>query len=87
MKTFFKSTPEIYESIRNLMDSQSGYPNGNITTWFNPSADAPKDVEGNCLICCIPQIASYFSLSATEISEEEYFASVNPPSEFLNPVL
>jgi len=73
MKQFFKASAEIYESIRNLMDSQSNYPNGNITTWFNSSAEAPKDTEGNCLIGCIPQIASYFSLSATEITEQQYF--------------
>ncbi len=73
---FFKTTPEIYESIRNLMDYQSGYPNGTISTWFSPSAEAPKDLEGNCLIGCIPQIASYFSLSAEEIIEEQYFQSI-----------
>jgi hypothetical protein len=80
MKQFFKATPEIYETIRNLMDSQSGYPNGTITTWFNPSAEAPKDLEGNCLIGCIPQIAYYFSLSGEEITEEQYFQSIAQPS-------
>jgi hypothetical protein len=77
MRRFFRSSQELYETIRAAMDSSSGFPNSIASTWFVPSNEAPRDAEDRCLIAAIPIIASHFDVSgATEITEEEYFSSL-----------
>lgn len=77
MKHFFRSSPEIYESIRLEMDSVSGFPSDKADTWFPPESIATKDADGNCLISAIHEIAEEFLKSnAEEITFDEYMNSI-----------
>ena len=77
MRRFFRSSPEIYESIRLAMDSVGGFPSDKADTWFPPESIAIKDVDGNCLISAIYEIAEEFLKSnAEEITFDEYMNSI-----------
>ena len=82
MNRFFRSSPEIYESIRADMDAASGYPSAQADTWFAPIEDAPKDADGNPLIAAIEPIAEKFTaVEAEELSAEEYASLLPQPEE------
>ena len=73
MNKYFKTDSNTYETIRSAMDSASGYPNNQASTWFCSAEEAPKDSEGNCLIAAMPEIAEEFlKAGVAEISEEQY---------------
>jgi hypothetical protein len=73
MNKYFKTAAETYESIRNAMDAESGYPNNVATTWFTPAEQAPKSTDGDCLIAAINPIADRFiAEGVTELTESEY---------------
>ena len=76
MNLFFRLNFTAYESVRNEMDTESGYPNEQADTWFTPAADAPKDENGNCLIAAIPPVADRLAEVGEEISEEQYQAAL-----------
>lgn len=78
MNRYFKTNSETYEEIRKSMDSSSGYPNSEADSWFCSADEAIKDIDGNCLIAAIPEIANRFIQSgATEISSDDYFTVLN----------
>ncbi len=77
MNRMFLITPSDYESVRNQMDSESGYPNSEADTWFSPASDCPKDKDGNCLIACIPEIAERIApVAIKELKQAEYEAEL-----------
>lgn len=76
MNRFFLLAPSAYESIRNTMDAESGYPNEQAETWFTPAADCQKDADGNCLIAAIPPIADRLAKAGEELTQEEYEAAL-----------
>lgn len=49
---FFKSTAQVYELVRQTLDTQWGFPNAGTDTCFLPASDiaAPKDAEGKVLL-------------------------------------
>ena len=73
---FFLLAPSAYESIRNQMDAESGYPNEQAETWFTPAADCQKDADGNCLIAAIPPIADRLAEAGEELTQEQYEAAL-----------
>jgi len=82
MNRFFLVAPPAYESIRNQMDAESGYPNEQAKTWFTPAADCRKDSDGNCLIAAIPPIADRLAEVGEELTQEQHEAAlpvVAPP--------
>jgi len=82
MNLFFRTTPEIYESIRRTMDAESGFPNPHAETWFVPIAAAPKDAIGNPVIAAIAPIAERFKAAAAEeISLAEYQNLLPQPAD------
>lgn len=82
MNKYFKTSSELYEQIRNSMDSASGYPNNQAETWFISAEQAPKDSEGNCLIAAIEPIAEEFlKAGAEELTEEQYQALLPSQNE------
>lgn len=73
MNKFFKADLITYETIRESMDTASGYPSNKATTWFAPAIEATKDKNGNILIAAMSDIADEFIKSGVqEISEEEF---------------
>lgn len=77
MNKMFLISPFAYESVRNQMDSESGYPNSEAETWFSPSSDCPKDKDGNCLLACIPEIAERIApVAIRELTQAEYEAEL-----------
>ena len=76
MNRFFRITQSAYESVRNEMDSKSGYPNNMAETWFSPSHNCPKDKNGNCLIAAIPPIADRLSEVGEELTQQQYEADL-----------
>ena len=77
MNRFFLITPVSLDFIRDEMDSESGYPNSEADTWFSPSADCPKDKDGNCLLACIPEIAERIApVAIKELTQAEYEAEL-----------
>lgn len=86
MNQYFRLTPSAYESIRNEMDSESGYPNEQAETWFTPAADCPKDAVGNCLIAAIPPIADRLASVGEELTQAQYEAALpKPAAPFIAP--
>jgi len=86
MNRFFCLTPSAYESVRNQMDLESGYPNEQAETWFTPAADCQKDADGNCLIAAIPPIADRMAELGEELTQEQYDEALPPtPARFLAP--
>lgn len=78
MNRYFKTNSETYEEIRKSMDSSSGYPNSEADSWFCSADEALKDIDGNCLIAAIPEIASKFiEAGAIEISSDDYISILN----------
>ena len=74
-----------YESIRNQMDSESGYPNSDAETWFSPASDCTKDKDGNCLLACIAEIAERIApVAIRELTQAEYEAEL-PKVELTKP--
>ena len=85
MNRFFVISSSAYESVRNQMDSESGYPNSEADTWFSPAADCPKDRDGNCLLACIPEIAERIApVAIKELTQAEYDAEL-PSAQFIPP--
>ena len=80
MNRFFRLTPLAYESIRNVMDTESGYPNEQAQTWFTPASDCHKDANGNCLIAAIPPIADRLAEVGEELTQEQYEAALPTPA-------
>ena len=79
MNRFFRTTPERYEAIRDLMDAASGFPSAQALTWFAPADQAPRDTGGLCLIAAIAPIAERFAAEgAEEITAEEYATALPP---------
>lgn len=77
MNRFFIISSSAYESVRNQMDSESGYPNSEADTWFSPAYDCPKDKDGNCLLACIPEIAERIApVAIRELTQAEYEAEL-----------
>jgi hypothetical protein len=76
MNRFFRISIPSYESIRNQMDEESGYPNEQAETWFTPAADCQKDADGNCLIAAIPPIADRLAEVGEELTQEQYEAAL-----------
>jgi hypothetical protein len=76
MNRFFRLTPSTYESIRNQMDAESGYPNEQAETWFTPVDDCQKHADGNCLIAAIPPIADRLAEAGEELTQEQYEAAL-----------
>lgn len=77
MNRFFCITQSAYESVRNEMDSKSGYPNNMAETWFSPSNNCPKDKDGNCLFACIQEIAERIApVAIKELTQDEYDAEL-----------
>ena len=77
MSYFFKASPEIYEQIRISMDQEHGLPSDYALTWFTPAVEAPKDVDGNCLIGCIDPICERFrQANCEELTESQYFDAI-----------
>jgi len=73
MNRYFKTEFAKYEFIRQYMDTASGYPSNEATTWFVPAGEATKDKDGNILIAAMPAIAEQFIKQGVhEISEEEF---------------
>jgi hypothetical protein len=72
MNNFFRVSLSNYESVRNQMDSESGYPNEQAETWFTPAADCQKDAIGNCLIAAIQPIADRLAQVGEELTREQY---------------
>ena len=85
MNRFFVISSSAYESVRNQMDSESGYPNSDADTWFSPASDCPKDKDGNCLLACIPEIAERIApVAIKELTQAEYEAEL-PTVQFIPP--
>ena len=76
MNRLFRIAPQSYESVRNQMDAESGYPNEQAETWFTPAADCQKDADGNCLIAAIPPIADRLAKAGEELTQEQYEAAL-----------
>ena len=77
MNRYFCLIISAYESIRNEMDSESGYPNAEADTWFSPASDCPKDKDGNFLLACISEIAERIAPAAIkELTQTEYEAEL-----------
>lgn len=77
MNRFFVISSSAYESVRNQMDSESGYPNSDADTWFSPASDCPKDKDGNCLLACIPEISERIApVAIKELTQAEYEAEL-----------
>jgi len=76
MNRFFRISIPYYESIRNVMDAESGYPNEQAETWFTPASDCQKDADGNCLIAAIPPIADWLEKVGEELTQEQYEAAL-----------
>lgn len=77
MNRFFVISLSAYESVRNQMDSESGYPNSDADTWFSPASDCSKDKDGNCLLACIPEIAERIApVAIRELTQAEYEAEL-----------
>lgn len=75
MRRFFRSSPEIYESIRLEMDYESGFPSYKADTWFAPVEQAFRYSDGFLLIAAIPEISTRFEQeNVEEITEEEYLS-------------
>ena len=73
MNRYFKTDSVSYETIRDKMDKNSGYPSNEAQTWFAPASNAPIDEQGNALIAAMPAIAEEFIKSGVqEISEAEF---------------
>lgn len=82
MNRFFRTTPEIYETIRSAMDAESGFPNLHAETWFVPISVAPKDANGQPIIAAIAPIAERFKAAgAEEITSAEYQNLLPQPEE------
>lgn len=89
---YFAATPENYASARDQIDAALGYPSttgGIPTESFMPIvADAPKDVEGRCLIAlrnmefAEPEVQPVMSSNLfEEITAEAYEASISNDSD------
>jgi hypothetical protein len=76
MNRFFRLNASAYESIRNQMDAESGYPNEQSETWFTPASDCQKDSKGNCLIAVVPPIAARMAEVGEELTQEQYEAAL-----------
>ena len=76
MNRFFRISIPSYESIRNQMDIESGYPNEQAETWFTPAVDCQKDADGTCLIAAIPPIADRMAELGEELTQEQYDAAL-----------
>ena len=76
MNRFFRISSTTYESVRNQMDAESGYPNEQADTWFTPATDCQKDANGNCLIAAIPPIADRLAEVGEELTQEQYEAAL-----------
>ena len=75
MQRFFKASESAYESIRNQMDNESGFPSAVAQTWFTPYNKAPKDSSGKAYIAANSEIADRFTnkfFGVTEITSDEY---------------
>lgn len=82
MNNFFRVSLSDYESVRNQMDLESGYPNEQAETWFTPASDCQRDADGNCLIAAIQPIADRLAQVGEELTQEQYEAAlpvVAPP--------
>lgn len=90
MNRFFRSSPEVYETVRLQLDAAFGYPDGVTSTVWEPLANAQRDTHGRCLLavraesCERPQVAAMLpqllaSGAVEEISEDEYRASIQQP--------
>jgi len=74
---YFRSSPQVYESMRQQLDSAFGYPNEHTQTVWAAVADAVVDAEGRCLLavrsesCDRPQVAAVLpGLIASGVVEE-----------------
>lgn len=87
---FFRSSPAVYEAMRQQLDAAFGYPDGVTQTVWRPVAQAVKDDQGRCLLavhsssCDRPAVAAMLpgllaSGSVEEIDEATYAAAM--PSE------
>lgn len=86
---FFKSAAQVYELVRQTLDTQWGFPNAGTDTCFLPASDiaAPKDAEGNVLLAVdatwcewedvAPVLSQLIALGQViETNGEEYQAAV-----------
>lgn len=86
---FFKSTAQVYELVRQTLDSKWGFPNAGTDTCFLPASDiaAPKDAEGNVLLAVdatwcewedvAPVLSQLIALDqVAETTAQEYQAAV-----------
>jgi hypothetical protein len=80
MNRFFKAAQSAYESIRNQMDNESGFPSREAQTWFTPYGLAPKDSSGKAYIASEGVIADRFAskfFGVDEITSEQYHDLIN----------
>jgi hypothetical protein len=74
---FFRSSPEVYESMRMQLDAALGYPDGVTETVWEPVASAVRDSQGRCLLavhaasCERPAVAAVLPglLAAGQVEE------------------
>jgi hypothetical protein len=86
MNRYWIINPEVYETIRQQMDTESGFPNNVAVTWCNPATECLHDDAGNCVVALMPAISERFTgvSGATELTEETFRALVEtlqPPME------
>jgi hypothetical protein len=74
---YFRSSPQVYESMRQQLDAAFGYPNEHTQTVWAPVGAAVMDTEGRCLLavrsesCDRPQVAALLpGLIASGVVEE-----------------
>jgi hypothetical protein len=74
---YFRSSPQVYEAMRQQLDAAFGYPNDHTQTVWAAVADAVKDDQGRCLLavrsesCERPQVAAVLpGLIASGVVEE-----------------
>jgi hypothetical protein len=74
---YFRSSPQVYESLRQQLDTAFGYPNDQTHTVWAPVESAVTDSEGRCLLavraasCARPQVAAVLpDLLASGVVEE-----------------
>jgi len=86
---FFRASAAVYESMRQRLDAEFGYPDGTTETVWTPASSAVKDDQGRCLLavrsesCERPQVAAVLpqllaSGVVEEIDEATYQAAMLP---------
>lgn len=86
---YFRSSREVYESVRLALDAAWGHPESGIVTCYDPADVAPRDAAGRILLavrsefCDYPAVAVMLpellgSGAVEEVDEATYQAAMWP---------